>query len=335
MANDTPYGLLLESVLHAQADAIVEDLGRRQRLVPVSAPGGGKDLVLELPPFGVAALRIQGTGVKIEPVGPYLPAGRDLDALRERLSSRLEKMAKGETGAVPRDGGFEEIARGRVNPVTEVRQSSRSTVSASRAVPAGWSIDGDTGSGAEIDTKNPHKGRACLRLDARGSGASVLSVGFRPPARVAFEVQAALRADRGKTPVKMWVEGESSGQPFRRSVDAVAGPEWTEVRLAVTDLPAGGLDRVRVRFERSSQGSLWVDDVIVSGDAPSDATRRAHLVLTAALHAYRERRYADFARLAGSHWAREAEEELDPAERPVGLRSAGTPTDLPSGRRLR
>jgi hypothetical protein len=83
---------------------------------------------------------------------------------------------------------------------------------------------------------------------------------------------------------------------------------------------------------------LWLDDVSVGGDGPSESARRAQLTLTAALHAFRERRYADFARLAGSHRARpvdpEAEaDEDDPAA--SASRVGGAATDLPSGRRLR
>jgi hypothetical protein len=137
--------------------------------------------------------------------------------------------------------------------------------------------------------------------------------------------------------IKVWVEGQAAGRPFSRTLDTKVGPEWSEVSLALAELPEGGLDRVRIRFEKRSTGSLWIDDVSLQGEGPAESTRRAQLVLTAALHAYREKRYADFARLAGSHWAREAEPDGDlvPLERASPIRADGTPTDLPSGRRLR
>ena len=103
------------------------------------------------------------------------------------------------------------------------------------------------------------------------------------------------------------------------------------------DLPESGLDRLRIRFEKKTPGVLWIDDVSMTGEGPAESTRRAQVILTAALHAYREKRYADFARLAGSHWAKEAEPEWDSPtfDRSLPIRAAGTPNDLPANRRLR
>ena len=57
IANDSPYPLRLASVLDAPASAFVEDVGRGLRLSPVPE-GGGRNLVLDLVPYGVAAIRI-------------------------------------------------------------------------------------------------------------------------------------------------------------------------------------------------------------------------------------------------------------------------------------
>ena len=328
MANDTPYVILLETLLHAPLEATVDDLGRRQRLVPAAAPNGARTLVLELPPFGVAALRVNSAAARVEPIGPYLPAGRDLDARREHLSALLDRMAQGDVSPGPRNGGFEEPPRPRVIPVTDLRPPRPA---AGPAKPLGWAIDGEPAGSVELDAKDPRSGRAALRLDARSAGASVASGSFSPPGRSTLVARAWVRADRAAVPVRFWVEGDSAGKPFARHIEALATPEWSEVRLVVADLPDGGLDRVRVRIERRTAGSLWIDDVVVTGDGPSEVTKRSQLVLTAALHAYREKRYADFARLAGSRWARQAEPDVEPAP----IRAAGGPTDLPSGRRLR
>ena len=77
--------------------------------------------------------------------------------------------------------------------------------------------------------------------------------------------------------------------------------------MRASDVPAGGT-RVRpARFELLTPGSLWIDDLHIPGEATSKSTRlNAQHTLLAALQAYREQRYADFARLAGSHWIRES-----------------------------
>lgn len=329
MANDTPYVILLDTLLHAPPEATVDDLGRRQRLIPAAAANGARSLVLELPPFGVAVLRVSSASARVEPIGPYLPAGNDLDTRREHLSVLLDRMAQGDGSPGPRNGGFEESTRPRVVAVTDVRPPRASATNSAK--PLGWAIDGEAAGAVELDAKDPRSGRSALRLDARAAGASAASTPFLPPGRSTLVARAWVRADRVATPVRLWVEGEGAGKPFARHVEVVAGPEWSEVRLVASDLPDGGLDRVRVRIERRAAGPLWIDDVSVSGDGPSEVAKRSQLVLTAALHAYREKRYADFARLAGSRWARQAEPDAEPTP----IRSAGGPTDLPSGRRLR
>ena len=77
--------------------------------------------------------------------------------------------------------------------------------------------------------------------------------------------------------------------------------------MRASDMPAGGLDSARLRFELLTPGILWIDDLHVPGETTSRSARlNAQRTLLAALQAYREQRYADFARLAGSHWIRES-----------------------------
>ena len=80
----------------------------------------------------------------------------------------------------------------------------------------------------------------------------------------------------------------------------------------------------------------WLETTIVS--TPNGTTSRA---LVAARRAYLENRYADFARLARSHWARlpavvaaPGGEQAARADRPGMIRTGGT-TALPADLRLR
>ncbi len=333
MANDTPYPLLLQSVLHAPGDAVVDNLGRGQRLRRIDAPGGGSSLVIELPPFGVAAVRVGSGSARVEPIGPYMPLGRDLDAQFEKLSAKLDRLVQGGFPSGLPNPGFE-AGTPRIVPVSDVRPPRNPNTP-----PMGWGVEGDASNGVEVDASRPHSGRHSLRLDARAMPASAVSALFPPPGGRSLTLRAWLRADRADTPVKVWIEGESGGSRFSRHVDWTAGTDWRELRVQASDLPAGGLERIRLRLERTSPGPLWIDDVTIGGDGPSESSRRAQMILTAALHAYREKRYADFARLAGSHWARQVEPEPELAgdqDRPNSpVRTGSSATDLPSGRRLR
>ena len=154
-------------------------------------------------------------------------------------------------------------------------------------------------------------------------------------------VQAWLRADRADAKVRVWIEGEAAGQPYRRRSELTVQPDWAAHAVRAPELPAEGLDAARLRFEMLTAGSLWVDDLGIAGEALTEPERlNARRALLAALHAYREKRYADFARLAGSHWARHrppsavGAAEAAAAE-PRRMIRTGDATALPPERRLR
>ncbi len=82
LANDTPYPVRLDAVLTGPADAPVFDLGRDLKLKP-GTDANGRHLVLDLPPFGVSALRVGAVGVGVSGVTPY-PKAEVLTALHAR-----------------------------------------------------------------------------------------------------------------------------------------------------------------------------------------------------------------------------------------------------------
>jgi hypothetical protein len=92
---------------------------------------------------------------------------------------------------------------------------------------------------------------------------------------------------------------------------------------------------------------LWIDDLHVRAESTSRSARlNAQITLLAALQAYREQRFGDFARLAESHWIRQsnptAAARLARANRPApneGVRTnrsnSASASALPSERKLR
>ena len=325
LANDTPYPTRLETVLAGPSHAPVVDLGRNLALVPRPAPGG-RSLVLDLPPFGVAAVRVGAPGVRVASARPYHPSAvlAGLEARKDDLSRTLARLNRfpqaGEAG--PRHPGFE--------PGFEL-------VAAGGAPrPRGWQGAGAPSTALAIDPGRSHSGRASLRLEAPTAPGAALSDPFSPPDGPALDVRAWLLADRPETPVRLRLEGERDGRLLARQVDLVAGVQWSSAMLSIADLPTGGLDRARLRFELLGPGRLWIDDPDVSGRGLTEPERRnACRTLLAALQAYREQRLADFARLANSHWARQADAALPESEPDrTGLRT-GDASALPPGRRLR
>ena len=331
MANDTPYEVLQPTILRAPAGAKVTDLGRGLILEPrPSASGSGLDLVLRLPPFGVAAVRVDAD-VKVEAKPPVLPDLQRLQARADGLFERLGRLSDSDGATAPPPIGFEPIA-----PALDALGAE------AQMIAAGWSLGGDSAGDLGLDGEAPHDGRAALRLDAEAPAASAASPAFLPPGGTELTVRAWLRADRAEAPLRIWFEGEAGGQTVVRHAEVPVGLDWAERRVLVPDLPLGGLDRLRLRFEwvGPEPGTLWVDDVAVEGQGPGDNARQARRTLADALQAYRQGRYAEFARLVTSDRARQIAPDLGPALRapatpaPGAVRT-GRSTDLPDPSRLR
>ncbi len=331
IANDSPYPVRLACLLEAPAAAAVEDLGRGLRLAPRPEPGG-RNLVLDLLPFGISAIRIGAQGVRVASVTPY-PSEAVLTSMQARsreLSALLARLNHGLAGGVgePPNPGFEpdssrtarpEIQSDPAEPMPplpdEVVPTSKTAGDAANptAVPIGWRVEGgkpgpEAGAATvTIDQKDPHAGEGSLRLSSAAGSASALSDPFVPNALSSLTIQAFFRSAPADAVIRVWIEGESGGQPYVRRSELGVTTSWQGRAVRASDLPLGGLDSARLRFELMTPGVLWIDDLHILGDATSKSARlNAQRALLAALQAYREQRYADFARLAASHWVRQS-----------------------------
>ena len=328
LANDTPYPVRLEALLAAPGSAAVDDLGRGLRLAPGAIPGG-KQLVLDLIPFGVATLRVHAPQVRVGPVQP-LPSEAVLARMQAQyheLSSQLARLNRASAGAsAPANPGFEPPA---TSPV-------QLTGASGPTPPSGWQAVGGTGTTVEIDPTQPHSGRGSLRLSVPSLPGAAVSERFTPNVHASMTVQAWFRSGQPDAKLRLWIEGEAAGRPFIRRSELTIKPDWTPLAVRASEVPPGGLDSARLRFELLTPGSLWIDDLAVSGDLLSEPERlNVRRALLAALQAYREKRYADFARLATSHWARHPVVTGESAADRAGMIRTGATSALPSGRRLR
>ncbi len=90
------------------------------------------------------------------------------------------------------------------------------------APPLGWQIEGNkpgpeaSAAGVTIDRKNPHSGQGSLRLASPTGPASVLSGSFVPNSLSSLTIQAFFRSAPADAVIRVWIEGESGGQPYIR-----------------------------------------------------------------------------------------------------------------------
>jgi hypothetical protein len=284
-------------VLKGEPEAAVEDLGRRLKLAPQPVEGG-RQLVIDLAPYGMSVVRVAAEGTAFEKPALY-PPEPELARMKSRfqdLSAQLASLNRGLADPLvePPNAGFEQESP------TPAEGESAPTI------PGGWKLDVGARAGARVsvDEERPHAGSRALRLDSPQAPASVLSGEFSPGAGTSLLVQAYLKGDKAQV-VRVWIEGERQGRPYVRRSDVSVSTDWRPLVVRASDIPPGGLDLARIRFDSTTPGALWIDDVKILGEiAPKAVRLNAQRTLLAALQAFRERRYAEFARLADSHWAR-------------------------------
>jgi hypothetical protein len=333
ITNDSPYPIRLACLLDAPAHAAVEDLGRGLHLAP-TPEAGGRNLVLDALPFGVSAIRIGAPGVQLASVTPY-PSEAVLTSMQARsreLASQLARLNRGLSGDAtePPNPGFElhpgpepvhDPLADATEPMPPLPGSADGAIKPAgagtnpEAAPMGWRVErnlpdasapaGPAPATIRIDGENPHSGEGSLRLASAAAPASIVSDAFVPSVQSSLTIQAFFRSAPADARIRIWIEGESAGQPYIRRSELSVASAWEGRAVRASDLPTGGLDSARIRIELLTPGVLWIDDLHIASDPASRSARlNARRALLAALQAYREQRYGDFARLAASHWVR-------------------------------
>ena len=100
LVNDTPYPILLETLLQGPANATVTNLGRGIELDPERVNGRTR-LVLELAPHGASAIRVGSPDVALAQTTPH-PGPAVLDGMKAQYDDlhsalkRLDRLAPGE-----------------------------------------------------------------------------------------------------------------------------------------------------------------------------------------------------------------------------------------------
>jgi hypothetical protein len=313
-ANDSPYPIRLAGLLDANT-ASVEDLGRGLRLAP-TAEAGGRNLVLDLLPYGVAAIRVGAPRARLSSLTPY-PSEAVLTTMQLRfneLSAQLGRLNHGIVTAPtePPNPGFEPdppLPDEKVSPTSNPEVDSKAKSIEAPVAVAGWRLAPSVAgtSTVAIDGTNTHLGQGCLKLTATAAPSSVISESFVPNVQSHLDIDVFFRAAAPGSRARVWIEGESGGKPYVRRTELDISTSWEVRTVRASDIPARGLDSARLRFELMTPGVLWIDDLHIRGETTSRSARiNAQRSLLAALQAYREQRYADFARLAGSHWIRQS-----------------------------
>jgi hypothetical protein len=169
--------------------------------------------------------------------------------------------------------------------------------------------------GAELDTMNPQSGQQSLRLIG-GPGTSWLSSeSFRPPETGWLSMTVWLRvADADRQPeLRLALEGLLDGREYKRTAAVGRGAgvpklaaEWGQYSFEFPDLPTARLSDLKIRFELSGPGEVWIDEVRLLNLEQLAESQLLALAKTigSAGFALEQRRYSDCLRLLDGYWPR-------------------------------
>jgi hypothetical protein len=156
---------------------------------------------------------------------------------------------------------------------------------------SGWSLAAKAGTAnAELDATAPRDGKTSIYFESRGPYATLESNSFTIPATGQFATTVFARgtATAAKAELRMVIEADQPGRPYRRAV-LVGGKQpppydlsdqWRPYPLLVNDLPLESHGQMRIKFEMTGPGEVWLDE-IKTYDLLFPLPRRIHAALAA------------------------------------------------------
>jgi hypothetical protein len=209
---------------------------------------------LQLAPYEVHAVRFTGGTPHLERVDARLS-----DSGMQELSTRVNELKERDLIATPRyseltNPGFEPMGGG--------------------PVPKGWTFVGDpTSAGVQLDASNPKEQQTCLHLaNQDGRTAVIASDEFVVPPTGQLGMLAFIRGANFGPETSLRLVFEIEGQPTRyRKYSVLGGNRSDAIPISADwgggyafgqdDLPLDANARMRVKFELTGPGDVWIDDV--------------------------------------------------------------------------
>ena len=210
----------------------------------------GPPLAVSLEPFAIHAVQFDRGGVKVRGVSARLG-----EVARTELTARLVSLKE-------RDPSAPRVFRSIPNPGLEPIGAG--------TLP-GWKLVDNSLGTAELDAANPHEGKSCLYLQSGGQPSAVESEAFPTPSTGQFAMTAFIRGRNlaAGTELRMVVEAEREKRAYRWST-IVGGPrpgahpfseQWGQYPILVNALPLQSRGQMRIRFELSGAGEVWIDEI--------------------------------------------------------------------------
>jgi hypothetical protein len=250
LVNDSAWPVTADLQLNLPPGSRMDELTGRRPL----APPVGERLSVPLRPFDLVAVRCWAPDVKIADV--QLVFDDRLKAALDRRRAELLKRVAAVANAAP--------IRALNNPSFEQAPKAGQ-------IP-GWSISNAATGSVSLDAADPARnaaGKSSVRLESSGKGAALISDPFPAPITGRMSASFYLRVEdaTNQPTVIVWVKSSSGGYRkfgvLGKGSDCQLAREWKPYSFPINDVPAEGVERLRLEFELIGAGRVWIDDVQV------------------------------------------------------------------------
>ena len=217
---------------------------------PLELSAGRQSWPVSLQPYEMRAVRIAVPGAKI--VDVQADVGESANA---ELAAKLADLTN-------RDLTAPHVYQALANPSFE-------PLGGAGRVP-GWHLAGNNVTAvAELDATNPQDGKTCLYLRSDRQSAVIESDAFAAPptGQLAMTVYARGQNLGPTTELRLFFEADREGQVYRCAARVTAAEmqhpngQWgRSVAILVNDLPLESRGQMRIAFELTGPGEVWLDN---------------------------------------------------------------------------
>ncbi|HTQ38671.1 MAG TPA: hypothetical protein VMJ32_06570 [Pirellulales bacterium] len=253
--NDSEWPVTVRLGLDIPPGCRIEELSGQRRLPTLS----GNNWTLMMEPFDLIAVRFLAPDVHVRDAQITL----DDSHLKPWLDNQVHELLERKAMLVNQ-------------PALQVLANPSFELPAKAGQIPGWSLVNPSGGSLILDPEGPPMqgkplGKQAARLESDGRGIALHSDTFSPPATGRLSISVWLRIEDPRQQPNLWLalEGTLDGRLYYRSATVgresnpicAHGEQWSRFQLQIDDLPATGLDKLRVRFDLVGPGRVWIDDV--------------------------------------------------------------------------
>jgi len=251
--NDAPFCTSASVRVQAPSGCRLEELTGMRQVPALRRDTNGTYWQVELEPYDLVAVRLSTAQAKLF-----------------RPEATLHTTVKGALVKRIRDLGDRAASLRNPSPLLKVIENSGFELPATAGNPIpGWAITQGAGVAIQSDNTQRYGGNRSVKLSTNGPWACLVSQPFDPPATGRLSMSMWLRvADAAAQPsFRLALHGRLhdrdyySFAPVGARTTVPISTQWSQYVFRVDDLPLEGLSELRVRFDLSGPGEVWVDDV--------------------------------------------------------------------------